>query len=334
MTSIPNTPAATPTHSQIVFYQRADGSPDVEVRLEDETVWLTQQQIAELFDSSRTNIVEHIQHVYQEGELQESATCRKFRQVRSEGNRQVTRELPYYNLDVIISVGYRVKSSVATRFRIWATQRLKDYLVQGYAINEQRLQQLGQVIQVLARSGDEIGTGIADVLAAYLPGLQLLRDYDEGTFQDVSGAEPSWQLTIEEAREVIQQLRRQFPSDQLLGNERGSALEGLIGSVYQSFGGQDLYPTVEQKAAHLLYFVIKDHPLSDGNKRTAAALFVTFLAHNNALNSDQGQPRFTNNALAATTLLVAASNPAEKDLMIDLIVRLLDVDAATSENAN
>jgi len=312
----------------MILYQRDDGAPAIEVRLDAETVWLSQQQIAELFQTSRTNIVEHIQHIYQEGELEESATCRRSRQVRTEGSRQVTRTIPFYNLDLIISVGYRVKSKVATQFRIWATARLRDYLVKGYALNEQRLEQLGSIVQILSRSNDELVAGVADVLAEYLPGLTLLRDYDAGSIDTAPRAIPGWRLTLGEARSVISQVATEFPADRLFGRERGDALDGVIGAIYQGFGGQDLYPTVEEKAANLLYLAVKDHPLSDGNKRSGAALFVTFLAWNGLLVRPGGAPRITNNALAAITLMISMSDPKEKDLMIALLVRMITEGAA------
>ncbi|MFF8186165.1 RhuM family protein [Microbacterium sp. NPDC016588] len=308
---------------EVLLYQREDGAPALDVRLDAETVWLSQQQIAELFQTSRTNIVEHIQHVYDEGELDEAATCRNFRQVRTEGTRQVTREIPFYNLDLILSVGYRVRSATATQFRIWATRQLRDYLVRGYIVNEQRLEQLGTIVQILGRASDELVAGVADVLESYLPGLTLLREYDEGHIEAQPSAVPGWELTVKEARRVIEQLRAEFPDDALFGRERGDGLAGIIAALYQSFGGHELYPTVEERAANLLYLVVKDHPLSDGNKRTAAALFVTFLARNGLLSNTEGTARVSNNALAATTLLVAMSDPKEKDVMIALLVRML-----------
>lgn len=312
---------------EVVLYQRDDGTPALEVRLDTDTVWLSQQQIAELFQTSRTNVVEHIRNVYAEGELIESATCRNFRQVRTEGSRQVERELPFYNLDVIISVGYRVKSKVATQFRIWATDRLRQYLVDGYAINEQRLEQLGAIVQILGRSADELIAGVADVLAGYLPGLTLLRDYDEGNINALPDAIPGWTLTLDDARTIIEQVGAEFPADSLFGRERGDTLAGVIAAIYQGFDGQDLYPTVEEKAANLLYLVVKDHPLSDGNKRSGAALFVTFLARNSILNDAAGRPVISNNALAAITLMVAMSDPKEKDLIVALVTRMLSGDA-------
>jgi prophage maintenance system killer protein len=311
------------SQGEILLYHQNDGTTEVKVRLADETVWLSQQQIAQLFGVTRTTIVEHIRHVYDDGELGESATCRKFRQVRTEGTRQVARDISLYNLDLILSVGYRVKSATATRFRIWATNRLHDYLVKGYAINQQRLNQIGHVVRILGRSTDELVSGSADILARYLPGLELLRDYDEGRIVSSPEAVPDWTLTIDEARGIIAKLRQAFPNDDLLGNERQDKLQAVVGAIYQSFAGQDLYPTVEEKATNLLYLTVKDHPLSDGNKRSAAALFITFLEKNGMLNDAAGNPRITNNALATLTLMVSMSDPKEKDIMIALLIRMI-----------
>jgi len=213
---------------ELILFQHEDGTPAIEVRFEADTVWLSQQQIAELFGSSRTNMVEHIQHVYEEGELDESATCRNFRQVRTEGSRQVARELPFYNLDLIISVGYRVKSKVATQFRVWATGVLREYLVAGVAINQRRLGELESIVQILSRSTDELVAGVADVVGRYLPGLQTLRDYDEGSITPPPGSTPIWTLTYEEARAVVDQVRAEFPEDTLFGGERGGAFRGVV----------------------------------------------------------------------------------------------------------
>ncbi len=311
---------------EVIVYQREDGTPALEVRLDAETVWLSQLQIAELFQTTRENITMHLGNVYDEGELDQKATSKDFLQVRREGTRDVQRKVKHYNLDVILSVGYRVKSKVATQFRIWATERLREYLVQGYALNEQRLEQLGSIVQILARSSDEVLAGVADVLTGYLPGLTLLRDYDEGHLDANPSVIPGWTLTLDEARLIIGRVAAEFPDDVLLGKERGDALDGVLGAIYQSFGGQDLYSTAEEKAANLLYLIVKDHPLSDGNKRCAAAFFVTFLARNGMLANDDGTPRVTNNSLAATTLLVAMSDPREKDLMIALIIRMITED--------
>ena len=308
---------------EIALYRTEDGSPALQVRLEEETVWLTQQQIADLFGTTRENITMHLQHVFDEGELKPETTSKDFLLVRQEGSRTVRRPVAHYNLDAILSVGYRVKSQVATQFRIWATDRLREYLVKGAAINEQRLKQLGQVVTILSRSSDSLVAGTADVLSTYIPSLELLRDYDAGHIATAPKTKPEWTLTVDEARHVVRELRGAFPNDDLLGNERGSGLDTIIGAIYQSFAGQDLYPTAEEKAANLLYLVVKDHPLSDGNKRTAAALFVTFLSRNGMLNDAQGTERVSSNALAALTLLVSVSDPREKEVMISLIVKMI-----------
>ncbi len=310
----------------IELYESADGSISLQVRTDAETVWLTQQQIATLFGRDVTVIRRHIANARRE-ELEDMATSAKFALVQREGDREVERHVEHYNLDMVLSVGYRVKSPEGVRFRRWATERLRDYLVQGYALNEQRLEQLGSLVQILARSNDDLVAGVADVLAEYMPGLTLLRDYDEGRIDATLGAVPGWALTLDEARVVIAQVASEFPDDALFGTERGDALAGVIGTIYQGFAGQDLYPTVEEKAANLLYLVVKDHPLSDGNKRSAAALFVTFLARNGQLAGIGSVPRITNNALAAITLMVAMSDPKEKDLMIALLVRMVTEEA-------
>ena len=313
--------------NDVALYESADGNVLLEVQTDGETVWLTQAQLATLFGRDVTVIRRHISNARRE-ELSGISTSAKFALVQTEGTRVVERQVEHYNLDMIISVGYRVKSAEGVRFRRWATERLRDYLVKGYALNEQRLEQLGSIVQILARSSDELVAGVADVLAEYLPGLTLLRDYDEGSISAAPGAVPGWRLTLDEARSVIRQVAAEFPADELFGKERGDGLDGVLGAIYQGFGGHELYPTAEEKAANLLYLVVKDHPLSDGNKRSAAALFVTFLARNGLLLDNNGAPRITNNALAAITLMVAMSDPKEKDLMIALLVRMVSEDAA------
>ena len=311
--------------NSIIIYQPHPDQPAIDVRLEGETVWLSQRQMSVLFDTSSDNVGLHLKNIYAEGELLEEATTEDFSVVRQEGNRQVRRSVRHYNLDAIISVGYRVKSATATQFRIWATKRLREYLVQGYSINQQRLEQLGQIVEVMARAGNHLVAGTGEVLAAYLPSLQALRDYDEGTLSanESTGNAPEWQLTHADAQAIIARARSEFPQDRLFGIENGDKLKSVIATIYQSFAGKDLYPTTEQKAANLLYLMVKDHPLVDGNKRSAAALFIEFLAQNNLLFSADGTPLVSNNALAAMTLMVAMSHPQEKDLMVALIERLI-----------
>ena len=312
-------------NNSIIIYQPHADQPAVDVRLEGETVWLSQRQMAELFDVDVRTISEHLSNVFSSGELVKEATIRKFRIVRHEGTRNVTRSVEHYNLDAIISVGYRVKSATATQFRIWATKRLREYLMQGYSINQQRLEQLGQIVEVMARADNHLVAGTGEVLAAYLPSLQTLRDYDEGTLSasESTGNAPVWQLTHAEAQAIIARARSEFPQDRLFGIENGDKLKSVVATIYQSFAGEDLYPTTEQKAANLLYLLVKDHPLVDGNKRSAAALFIEFLAQNNLLFSADGTPLVSNNALAAMTLMVAMSSPKEKDLMVALVERLI-----------
>ena len=311
--------------NSIIIYQPQADQPAIDVHLESETVWLSQRQMAELLDVDVRTISEHLSNVFSSGELEREATIRKFRIVRREGTRNVTRSVEHYNLDAIISVGYRVKSATATQFRIWATKRLREYLVQGYSINQQRIEQLGQIVEVMSRADNHLMAGTSEVLSAYLPSLQTLRDYDEGTLSDSesTGNAPVWQLTHADAQAIIARARSEFPQDRLFGVENGDKLKSVIATIYQSFAGEDLYPTTEQKAANLLYLVVKDHPLVDGNKRSAAALFIEFLAQNNLLFSADGTPLVSNNALAAMTLMVAMSHPQEKDLMVALVERLI-----------
>lgn len=312
-------------NNSIIIYQPNTDQPAIDVRIEGETVWLSQRQMSVLFDTSSDNVGLHLKNIYAEGELLEEATTEDFSVVRQEGARQVRRSVRHYNLDAIISVGYRVKSATATQFRIWATKRLREYLVQGYSINQQRLEQLGQIVEVMARADNHLVVGTGEVLAAYLPSLQALRDYDEGTLSanDSTGNAPVWQLTHADAQAIIARTRSEFPQDRLFGLENGDKLKSVVATIYQSFAGQDLYQTTEQKAANLLYLMVKDHPLVDGNKRSAAALFIEFLSRNNLLFSADGTPLVSNNALAAMTLMVAMSNPQEKDLMVALVERLI-----------
>ena len=312
-------------NNSIIIYQPHADHPAIDVRLEGETVWLSQRQMSALFDTSSDNVGLHLKNIYAEGELLEEATTEDFSVVRQEGNRQVRRSVRHYNLDAIISVGYRVKSATATQFRIWATKRLHEYLVQGYSINRQRLEQLGQIVEVMARADNHLVAGTGEVLSAYMPSLQTLRDYDEGTLSDSesTGNMPVWQLTHADAQVIIARTRSEFPQDRLFGLENGDKLKSVVATIYQSFAGQDLYKTTEQKAANLLYLMVKDHPLVDGNKRSAAALFIEFLSRNNLLFSADGTPLVSNNALAAMTLMVAMSNPQEKDLMVALVERLI-----------
>jgi len=321
---------------KIIIYQEPGGKTAVEVNLAKETVWLTQAQIQALFDKNKRTISEHISNIFKEGELKRRGTVRKFRTVRQEGQRQVERELDHYNLDIIISVGYRVKSQRGTRFRIWATNVLKKHLVDGYTINEKRLnaaehkyQQLLQSIKLLSNVvhidgvSDE-AKGLIDVITQYSHALDLLDDYDHERLSIPKGIKRSkFKLTYEKAQNIIEALRKKFKSSALVGREKDKSFQGSLGAIYQTFDGRDVYPTVEEKAAHLLYFVTKNHSFVDGNKRIAAALFICFLDRNIILHRKDGTQRIDNNALVALTLMIAVSKPREKEIMVKIILNLL-----------
>ena len=320
----------------IIIYQTEDGQTQVDVRMENDTVWLTQAQMAELFKSSRTNIVEHIQHIYDEDELDETSTCRKFRQVRQEGKRMVTREIPIYNLDMIISVGYRVNSKRGVKFRQWANRILKEYLVKGYAVNDRlRRDQLGelrQLVQVVGRTlqSQDItttpdGQALFDVVVDYTYALDTLDnyDYERLSIERTTSDEP-FRATYENAMDEIRRLHAKFGGSQWFGNEKDDSFKSSIGQIYQTFGGEELYPSVEEKAAMLLYLVTKNHSFSDGNKRIAATLFLWFLNNNGILYRPDGTKRIADNTLVALTLMIAESRTEEKDVMVKVVVNLIN----------
>lgn len=308
------------TSPGIELYRSPSGDFELAVQTDSDSVWLSADQLVALFGRDKSTISRHLRNLFSEGELERSAVVADFATTAADGK---TYSVAHYNLDVIISVGYRVKSIEGVRFRRWATQILRRYLVEGMVLDVRRLEQLGVIVQVLTRSPDELIAGVAEVVDRYLPSLRTLRAYDEGEIAEVPGTPPTWELSYDEARAVIDQVATEFPADTLFGGERGDALRSVIATIYQGFGGVDLYPTVQSKAANLLYLVIKDHPLTDGNKRSAAALFVLFLQRNGALDGPGGAPRISNNALAAITLMVAMSDPKEKELMIALVVGML-----------
>ena len=322
--------------NKIVIYQTEDGQTQIDVRLENETVWLTMAQMKSLFKSSRTNILEHIQHIYEVGELDETSTCRKFRQVRQEGKRTVNRTITMYNLDMIISVGYRVNSKRGVKFRQWANRVLKDYLIKGYAINERmRKEQIGelrQMIQVIGRTlqhqelSDTIETqDLLNVVVDYTYALDTLDNYDyERLSIDKTTKKEPFHATYENAMEAIDGLREKFGGSVLFGNEKDDSFKSSIGQIYQTFGGEELYPSVEEKAAMLLYLVTKNHSFSDGNKRIAATLFLWFLNNNGILYRPDGSKRLADNTLVALTLMIAESKTEEKDVMVKVVVNLIN----------
>jgi hypothetical protein len=325
------------TKGEVLVYQTDNGEFSVDVRLENETVWLTKEQMSELFGRERSVITKHLQNIFANGELSESSTCAKFAQVRQEGSRTVTREVDYYNLDAIISVGYRVNSKQGTRFRQWATKTLTDHLIKGYTVNERRLSEkrhdLEAALELVRRTSDgyqltsEQGRGLVDVITRYTRTFLLLQQYDEGSLSAPTGQPATYVLTPERARREIARLKADLAGrgelTSLFGAERDDGLNSLLGNLEQTVFGEPAYPTLESKAAHLLYFVIKNHPLSDGNKRVGACLFLHFLDGNSALTRHDGTPKLNDNGMAALALLVAESSPTNKETVIRLIMNML-----------
>jgi prophage maintenance system killer protein len=321
-----------------VLYEAPDGQIRLDVRLEKETVWLTQAQMGELFSKNVRTISEHVRNIFKEKELDESSVIRHFRITARDGK---TYDTQFYSLDAIISVGYRVKSKRGTQFRIWATRTLKDHLLRGYTLHEKRLREKGlgeleQAVGLLARTltqnalvTDE-GRAVLEVVQQYTRAWKLLLEYDEGRLAEtpVRPVKPAADLSLDDARMTIVRLRESLAArgeaTDLFGAERSDQLHGILGAIDQTFGGQPLYPTVQARAAHLLYFVIKDHPFADGNKRIGTLLFLEYLRRNRMLTRPDGMPRLADNAVVALALLVAESEPAQKDLMIRLILNLLE----------
>ncbi|SOE24071.1 Fic/DOC family protein [Spirosomataceae bacterium TFI 002] len=323
--------------NQIEIYQAKDGSTQIYVQFEQDSVWLTQAQMAELFETTPQNITMHLKSIFNEKELDENATCKDFLQVRKEGQRTVKRKQLHYNLDAIISVGYRVKSVRATQFRIWANSILKDYLVKGYAVNQKRLeesqQQLNDFKKLVRLQSEVISTyslesdetkGLIQVIANYATALDLLDDYDHQRLElpKIPGTE-AIQINYEEAKRAIEQLGKQTQFEGLFGKEKDDSFKGSIQNIYQTFDGKDLYLTTHEKAAHLLYFIVKNHSFTDGNKRIAAFIFVWFLERNHLLFKENGEKILADSTLVAITLMIAQSHPEDKDMMIKVVVNLL-----------
>lgn len=321
----------------IIIYQQE--GQDVEVRLDthQDTVWLTQKQMAELFGKDVRTVNEHVKNLFSEGELDRAPTIRKFRIVQQEGARKVQREVDHYNLDVIISVGYRVKSSQGVQFRQWATKTLRDHLTQGWTLSRQRfesnareLEAALKLVQKTAQSPElnaDSGRGLVEIVSRYAQTFLLLQRYDEGLLSDPKSESGGTLQTVEEARTALAELKAELiergEATPLFAQEREEGLASLMGNLDQSVFGESAYPTVESKAAHLLYFVIKNHPFADGNKRSGAFLFVDFLHRNRRLLNAQGDPVINDTGLAALTLLVAESDPTNKETMIRLIMNML-----------
>jgi prophage maintenance system killer protein len=306
--------------NQIEIYISPDGQAHIETKFEDETVWLTQKMMADLFQTTVPNINMHLRNVFNEGELIEEATIKEFLIVRLEGDREVKRSQKYYNLDTIISVGYRIKSEVATKFRQWATRRLKDYLIDGYAINEKRLAQKNQQVQTLKdgirilNRAIEHKTGEVDTtwLAHFAKGLELLDDYDHETLdQKGISVRAANYPDLSAYQSIIEIMRREFDSF-IFGKEKDDSFRSSVAQIGKGFGEVDFYPSIEEKAATLLYLIIKNHSFVDGNKRIAAACFLLFLEENGLLNASEN-PIISNEALASLTLFAAASKPEEME---------------------
>ena len=321
---------------EIIIYTSEDGSISLDTKLENDTIWLTQDMIVTLFNSSKANISEHISHIFQEEELDRESTVRKFRTVRKEGSRNVSRNLEYYNLDMIIAVGYRVNSKIATKFRKWATNTLREYLTKGYVINEKMLKAqqnkihtLQSTVSLLTRSiQNQISTvdqaqDVANILDNFAKGLDLLDNFDHKTL-DTKGVTQKEAVVISESEflKVIDKMKSEFASD-VFANPKDGSFASSVNQIYQTFGGNDCYPTLEEKAAMLLYLITKNHSFSDGNKRIAASCFLYFLNKNNMLYKNN-LPIIDNGTLFALTLLIAESKPSEMEIMKQIVVSVLN----------
>lgn len=320
---------------EIIIYQTSDGQTELDVRLEGDSVWLSQAQIAQLLQVRPQNITMHIRNLYREGELMRESTCKDFLQVQNEGGRSITRKIKFYNLDVIISVGYRVKSLRGTQFRIWANRVLKEYLVQGYVINgkiqHEQLNELKRTIAVMNNvlsaksvSRDE-AIGLLKIISDFAYGLDTLDRYDYQRLEiSHTTAEECFRATYEGAMEALQELKRAYGASELFAREKDESFQSTMGAIYQTFGGCDLYPSVEEKAANLLYLTVKNHSFSDGNKRIAAFLFLWFMEKNGILYREDGSRLIDNNTLVALTLMIAESRTEEKDIMTKVVVNLIN----------
>jgi prophage maintenance system killer protein len=325
-------------NSEIQIFKAQDGTTEIQVKLENDTVWLNLMQITELFKRDKSVISRHINNIFKEKELNMEATVANFATVQYEGERQVERNIEFFNLDVIISVGYRIKSQRGTQFRIWANKILKDYLIQGFSINERRLLQqnvqlkqlqesvklLENVLKYKELSEDE-STGLLKIISDYAYALDILDQYDYQSLEisETSGKE-TYQLDYEEAMLQIRRVKEIYGNSELFGHEKDNSFRSSVATIYQTFNGIDLYPSIEEKAANLLYFVTKNHSFTDGNKRIAAFLFLYFLEKNGILFDQYGNKRIADNALVALTLMIAVSRTEEKETMTKVIVNLIN----------
>jgi prophage maintenance system killer protein len=317
---------------EIIIYQTQDGTTNLDVRLKNETIWLTQAQMVMLFDRDQSVISKHISNVFREGELDKNSVYAKFAYTATDGK---SYDVEHYNLDVIISVGYRVKSKRGTQFRIWANRVLKGYIVKGFVVNNraktEQLEDLKQTVKLLSNvlntqtlTADE-ATGLLKVITDYTYALDTLDRYDYQSLEiNDTTEEISFRATYENAMEAIDTLRRKFGSSGLFGKEKDQSFQSSINTIYQTFDGKDLYPSIEEKAAMLLYLVVKNHSFSDGNKRIAAFIFLWFLEKNGILYKSNGSRLIENNTLVALTLMIAESRTEEKDIMVKVVVNLIN----------
>ncbi len=326
-------------NSEIIIYKTKDGKNSVEVKLEKETLWLSLQEIADLFGRDKSVISRHLSNIFKEKELEKKATVANFATVQIEGERSVSRKIEHFNLDAILSVGYRVNSKEGTKFRQWSSTILKDHLTKGFTINRQRFEEnareLESALELVRKAAknpellNDVGSGLVDVITCYTQTFLLLQKYDEGLLSEPKTKAGGKLASLKEIRKSLAQLKADLVNKKevtaLFAQERGEALEALLGNLEQTVFGKPAYPSIESKAAHLLYFVVKNHPFTDGNKRSAAFLFIDFLNRNKRLFDKNNQPIINDIGLAALTLLVAESDPKNKDIMIKLIMNMLNI---------
>lgn len=323
--------------NKIIIYKTKDGKTEIDVNMQNETLWLNVEKIALLFDKDRTTIQRHIKHIFAEKELEEKATCAFFAQVQKEGKREVTRNIPHYNLDIILAVGYRTTSKVATEFRKWATKVLHQYLIDGYVINEDKLKKQNEKIVLLQQTVDLLNRSlinqvetlkqakdVSNILNNFVKGLNLLDDYDHQQLDKKGNSKrKAIKIKTQDFLKIIDKMKGEFASD-VFAVPKDKSFESSVNQVYQTFGGQELYPTLEEKAAMLLYMVVKNHSFVDGNKRIAASCFLYFLDRNHLLYDKINKPVIDSATLFALTLLIAESNPKDKDIILQVVISVLN----------
>lgn len=303
-------------NKEIAIYQAKNGAIEIQLDGKQQTIWATQAQIAEVFGIDRTRVTRHIANIFEDKEVDEKSNVRKTHFANSD------KPVNLYSLDIVLAVGYRTNSKQAIQFRRWASDIIKSYMVKGVVVNEKRLQQLGVVLDIISRSEIAEVAGVGEVMKNYVGALHLLEEFDENSLSEPKGSSESWQLTYNEARKFLDTLRSDENFGDNFASERNEQFRGIVAGLYQTFGGKELYGSVEEKAANLLYQVVKDHPFFDGNKRSGAALFIYFLARNGALRN------INSNTLAAVTLMTALSRPSEKEQIILLIRNFLNKETA------